>query len=175
MDHAAQNFAVLRRICLNLRKVDKATKAGIKNRRPRPGPAMLTALPFYVCDISCDCPCEIEPIANGSTLNEQAHGKGKEGADRSRFPALAYCREPSVWGARPPPAAGALVIGGARPRQTYRRGRRGSRARRPVRIARRRRVHRRLTVRRSRVATTGRRRRPAADFAAVAAKRGRRR
>jgi len=31
--HSAQNFAILRRIALNLLKQDKATKLGIKNKR----------------------------------------------------------------------------------------------------------------------------------------------
>ncbi len=45
MNHAAQNFAILRRICLNLLKADKATKAGIKNRRLKAG-----ASDAYLCD-----------------------------------------------------------------------------------------------------------------------------
>ena len=37
VEHAAQNFAILRRICLNLLKADTTTKAGIKNRRLKAG------------------------------------------------------------------------------------------------------------------------------------------
>ncbi|KVK78177.1 transposase [Burkholderia ubonensis] len=33
VDNAAQNFAILRRICLNLLIADTSTKAGIGNRR----------------------------------------------------------------------------------------------------------------------------------------------
>nr|WP_321808876.1 ISAs1 family transposase [Burkholderia sp. BCC1993] len=37
VNNAAQNFAILRRICLNLLKADTTTKAGIKNRRLKAG------------------------------------------------------------------------------------------------------------------------------------------
>ncbi|OJB04641.1 hypothetical protein BGV52_27630 [Burkholderia ubonensis] len=37
VNNAAQNFAILRRICLNLLKADTATKSGIKNRRLKAG------------------------------------------------------------------------------------------------------------------------------------------
>ncbi|UXU92338.1 hypothetical protein LXM88_29060 [Burkholderia sp. S-53] len=56
VDNAAQNFEILRRICLTLLKVDTTTKAGIKNRRPKAGVNDATVPPFSVCDISCDCP-----------------------------------------------------------------------------------------------------------------------
>jgi hypothetical protein len=34
VDNAAQNFAVLRRIVSNLLRADKATRVGMKNKRP---------------------------------------------------------------------------------------------------------------------------------------------
>ena len=148
----------------------QATKTGIKNRRLTAGPVVLTAPPSYVCDISCDCAANLSPLHNGSNLNEQGAWQ-RQGLGRSvevsgnrllsRAKRLGRLSQPKL---RSAPSGGRrkLVIGGTHARQTYRRGRRGSRVRRPVRIARRRRVHRRLTVRRSRVATAGRRRRSAA-------------
>ena len=55
---APQNFAVLRRIALNLLKNDKSTKLGVANKRLRPDGMCLTLPSYWGCqaDPSCACP-----------------------------------------------------------------------------------------------------------------------